>query len=50
MLDKVRDILKKDEIISFKLPRHIALVTRGKHIYREKHKISLEEIGAESTS
>lgn len=45
MLDKFKDILKKEEsdIIKFKLPRHIALVTKGKHLYAENHKISIEK-------
>lgn len=46
MLDKFRNIVKKEDsdIIKFKLPRHIALVTKGKHIYAEKHKISIEKV------
>jgi len=46
MLGKFRDILKKeeDDIIQFKLPRHLALVTKGKHIYAEKHKITIEQV------
>ncbi len=46
MLDKFKDVLKKEdsEIIQFKLPRHIALVTKGKHIYAEKHKIPIERV------
>jgi len=46
MLDKFKDVLKKEDsdIIKFKLPRHIALVTKGKHIYAEKHKIPIEEV------
>ena len=47
MLDKVKDILKKEnkeDSIQFKIPRHIALVTKGKHIYAEKHKISIEKV------
>jgi len=47
MLEKVKDVLKKEdkeEIIKFKLPRHIALVTKGKHIYAEKHKITIEKV------
>jgi undecaprenyl diphosphate synthase len=43
MLDKFRDILKK-EAISFKLPRHVAIVTKGKHIYAAKHNIPIETI------
>ncbi len=50
MLDKFKDILKKEEdIIQFKLPRHIALVTKGKKIYAEKHKISIEKVYSRST-
>ena len=46
MLDKFKDILRKEEgdIIQFKLPRHIALVTKGKHLYAEKHKLSVEGV------
>jgi len=47
MLDKFKDIMKKEEkeeVIKFKLPRHIALVTKGKHIYAEKHKIPIERV------
>jgi undecaprenyl diphosphate synthase len=46
MLDKFKDILKKEDndIIKFKLPKHIALGTKGKHIYAEKHKISIEKV------
>ncbi|MEA2037310.1 MAG: polyprenyl diphosphate synthase [Nanoarchaeota archaeon] len=45
MLEKVKEILKKeDEHIRFKIPRHIALVTKGKHIYAEKHKTSIEKV------
>ncbi len=45
MLDKVKDILKKEEdIIKFRLPRHIALVTKGKHLYAEKHKLPIEMV------
>lgn len=46
MLDKFKDILKKEEIntIKFKLPRHIALVTKGKHLYAQKHKLPIGEV------
>ena len=47
MLDKFKDILKKEDkedSIQFKIPRHIALVTKGKHIYAEKHKITIEKV------
>lgn len=46
MLDKFKDVLKKEDndIIKFKLPKHIALVTKGKHLYAEKHKISIEKV------
>lgn len=46
MLDKFRDILKKEDtdIIKFTLPKHIAIVTKGKHIYAEKHKIPVGEV------
>jgi len=46
MLDRFKDVLKKEnnDIIKFKLPRHIALVTKGKHIYAEKHKIPIEKV------
>ena len=46
MLDKLKEVVKKEEeeIIQFKLPRHIALVTKGKHIYSEKHKKPIEDV------
>lgn len=46
MLDKFKGILKKEEndVIKFKLPRHIAIVTKGKHIYAEKHKIPIGDV------
>jgi len=46
MLDKFKGILKKedDDIITFKLPQHIALVTKGKHLYAENHKIPIERV------
>ena len=44
MLDKFKDILKKEDEIKFKLPRHIAIVTKGKHIYADKHKVTIDEI------
>jgi len=47
MLDKFKDIIKredKEDIIQFKLPRHIAFVTKGKHIYAERHKVSIENV------
>lgn len=46
MLDKFKDILKKEDsdVIKFRLPKHIAMVTKGKHIYAEKHKISIEKV------
>jgi undecaprenyl diphosphate synthase len=46
MLDKFKEILKKedDDIIKFKLPQHIALVTKGKHLYAENHKIPIERV------
>jgi tritrans,polycis-undecaprenyl-diphosphate synthase [geranylgeranyl-diphosphate specific] len=46
MLDKLKEILKKedDDIIKFKLPQHIALVTKGKHLYAENHKIPVERV------
>jgi len=51
MLEKVKDILKKEEkdsTISFKIPRHIAIVTKGKKVYAEKHKKPIEEVYNES--
>lgn len=49
MLDKFKGVLKKeDDTIQFKLPRHIAIVTKGKHIYSEKHKTPIEEVYARS--
>ena len=47
MLDKFKDILKKEDnedIIKFKLPRHIALVTKGKKLYAENHNIPIEKV------
>ena len=46
MLDKFKGILKKEDsdIIKFKLPQHIALVTKGKHLYAENHKIPIERV------
>jgi undecaprenyl diphosphate synthase len=46
MLDKFKEILKKEDngIIKFKLPRHVAIVTKGKHIYADKHKTPIGEV------
>ena len=46
MLDKFKDILRKEDndIMKFKLPKHIALGTKGKHLYAEKHKIPIEKV------
>ncbi len=44
MLDKFKDVLKENDIIKFKLPKHIALVTKGKHIYADKHRKPIEEV------
>ncbi len=34
----------KEDFIQFKLPRHIALITKGKHLYAQKHKLPIEEV------
>lgn len=46
MLDALKDVLKKEDedTIRFTLPRHIAIVTKGKHVYAEKHKKAIEEV------
>ncbi len=47
MLEKFKEIIHKEdngEFIQFKLPRHIAFVTKGKHIYAEKHNIPIGEV------
>lgn len=46
MLDKFKGILNKedDNIIKFKLPQHIALVTKGKHLYAKNHNIPIERV------
>ena len=49
MLDKFKDIIKKEEgLIEFRLPRHIALVTKGKNIYAKKHNIPIEDVYSQS--
>jgi undecaprenyl diphosphate synthase len=48
-----KDIFKKpdkEDIITFKLPRHIALTTKGKHIYAEKHKFPIEQVYKKSNA
>ncbi len=43
MLDIFKE-KKEPNYIQFKLPRHIALVTKGKHIYAQNHNISVEKV------
>ncbi|MFH1323653.1 MAG: polyprenyl diphosphate synthase [Nanoarchaeota archaeon] len=47
MLDKFKEMLQKEDhsdTIRFKLPRHIAIVTKGKHIYSKKHNTPIGEV------
>jgi len=44
MLDRFKEIFSKgEEGIKFKLPRHIAIVTKGKLRYAKKHNLSIED-------
>jgi len=46
VLDKFKDIIKKEQskgFIQLKLPKHIAIVTKGKTLWAKKHNVSIEE-------
>ena len=46
VLDKFKDIIRKEPsegFIQLKLPKHIAIVTKGKTLWAKKHNVSIEE-------